>query len=397
MFAKIALRMLLETDPRILFKFSYDLGWKGLLAFNKFKKRLARGENFPAVVFMSITSSCNLNCQGCWVVGSKTRQELSLADIDRVVVASKRQGSHFFGLLGGEPLLHKGLLEIPARHQDCYFQLFTNGTLITPELAAGLRKVGNVTPLISIEGLEKVSDERRGGQKVFERAMEGLDNCTRNRLITGVATSVCRSNFADVVSEEFIDMMIRRKVQYIWYYIYRPVGPAPAPELALSAGQIAQLRRFIVDMRMKKAVMIVDAYWDHEGRGLCPAAAGISHHIGPAGDIEVCPPLQYACENIHDSADIGALFRDSVFLREFRKLAASSGRGCIIMERPDLLKDFLKKMKARNTGGRTDGYDELDEAARFPSHGMEGQEIPEKNMLYRFGKKRWFFGFGAYG
>ena len=54
------------------------------------------------------------------------------------------------------------LLEFLAQHPDCYFQVFTNGQLITDDVAAELRRVGNVSPLISVEGTEIVSDERRG-------------------------------------------------------------------------------------------------------------------------------------------------------------------------------------------------------------------------------------------
>ena len=32
-----------------------------------------------------------------------------------------------------------------------------------------------------------------------------------------------------------------------------------------------------------------------------------------------------------------------------------------------------------------------------PGHDMEGEEIPEQNVFYRLLKKKYFFGFGAYG
>ncbi len=31
------------------------------------------------------------------------------------------------------------------------------------------------------------------------------------------------------------------------------------------------------------------------------------------------------------------------------------------------------------------------------SHNQPGEEIPESSWAYRFAKKHWFFGFGAYG
>ena len=60
--------------------------------------------------------------------------------------------------------------QIFKKHSDCYFQLFTNGTLLTPEVAETLRQCANVTPLISFEGDEQVADVRRGGKDVFQSA-----------------------------------------------------------------------------------------------------------------------------------------------------------------------------------------------------------------------------------
>jgi len=49
------------------------------------------------------------------------------------------------------------------------------------------------------------------------------------------------------------------------------------------------VRQFVVEMRAKKPIMIIDAYYDGEGQALCPAATGLSHHINPWGDVEPCP------------------------------------------------------------------------------------------------------------
>ena len=40
---------------------------------------------------------------------------------------------------------------------------------------------------------------------------------------------------------------------------------------------------------------------------------------------------------------------------------------------------------------------ELAAMAAYPSHHQPGREIPERSLAYRFAKKYWFFGFGAYG
>lgn len=393
----LASRMLRETHPRLLGKFLWTFCWKGMRAVQAYEKRLKRGVHFPAVGFISVTNRCNLSCQGCWVTPTDPPHEIAPATLDRIIRDCKRQGSHFFGILGGEPLLYAPLMETLERHPDCYFQVFTNGMALTDDVAAAMRRLGNVTPLVSIEGNEFVSDERRGGKGVYGRALDALECCRRHRLITGVATSVCRSNIEDLASERFLRELIERGVHYMWYYIYRPAGSMPTPELALSEEQILTLRKFIVEMRCRVPLMILDAYWDHEGRALCPAAVGISHHINPAGDVEPCPPIQFAADNVADTDDLAELFANSAFLQRFRETAAETTRGCILLERPDLLKAFLQKENARDTTMRERGLDELAVMCGQPGHHIPGQEIPEKHWLYRFAKKHWFFGFGTYG
>ncbi len=394
---KLATRFLLEPDPRLILKFMYNFGWKGMLAVRSCQQRLKRGEVFPAFLFLSITNNCNLRCKGCWVRPTSPPAELSLETMDTIIQQCKTKGSYFYGILGGEPLLHPQIFELIAKHPDAYFQIFTNGTRLTQDVARTMRKLGNVTPLLSVEGMESVSDERRGGSDVYQQSMQALAYCRESRLITGVATSVCRSNIDDLVSEAFVRNLVDRGVMYLWYYVYRPVGPEPCPELALTAEQILRLRKFMVEARTKESIALVDAYWDHEGKALCPAATGISHHINPSGDIEPCPPIQFARDSVGTGENLDATLIQSTFLQEFRTLAAKYTRGCVIMDHPNKLSAFMREQQARDTSGRDTGFDELAAIQSCPSHDQPGSEIPEKQLFYRFAKKNWFFGFGAYG
>ena len=397
MIERIAYRLLKQTSPKILWKFAWNFGWKSMRSVNAFKRRLKHGEFFPAFMVISLTNRCNLSCQGCWVSPTDPPRELSLEQVNNVINCCKARGSYFFGLLGGEPLLYKGLLDIIAAHHDCYFQVFTNGLLLTEETAQAMRRLGNVTPLISVEGLEQVSDIRRGGRDVYKRAVSGVAASTGAGLVTGVAASICKSNFKELVNRAFVEDLIRRGVHYLWYYIYRPVGPRPTPELALDKEQIIELRRFIVNLRCEVPLIIVDAYWDKNGKALCPGAVGLSHHINSAGDIEFCPPLQFSKDNIGTGADLPAIIAKSDFLASFRKMAADSTRGCIIMDKPDLMKQFLEQQHAADSSGRRTGYEELSAMQPVSCHHLPDSEIPEKHWAYRFAKKYWFFGFGAYG
>ena len=395
MYFRFAWRLLRETDKRLLWKAAWNAGFKGIRSVQKHKRRQKRGEFFPPFLYISIINSCNLRCQGCWVDVAAKQSKIEVDAMDKLISEAKAMGNSFFGILGGEPFMHPELLEILGRHRDCYFQVFTNGQFITKEVAQQLRKLGNVTPLISVEGNEIISDERRGRLNVYSDTMRGLQNCLDEKVMTGVCTSLCQSNF-DLLCEEWVDKLIEMGVFYTWFHIYRPVGPEASPELSLTPAQQRKARQFVVDMRAKKPIVIIDAYYDGDGQALCPAATGFTHHISPWGDIEPCPIIQLATDSIYDDRSLEDTFNNSEFLRDFRETAAQHTRGCIVLERPDLLESLAEKHGAKDTTARGTTMAEL--------HAMEGRSsqydpdtvIPEKSWAYRLAKRFWFNDYGAY-
>ena len=146
--------------------------------------------------------------------------------------------------------------------------------------------------------------------------------------------------------------------------------------------------------------MIVDAYHDGEGKALCPAATGISHHINPWGDIEPCPIVQFSRESIHATAADPRPLRDkflkSEFLQGFRDLAARTTRGCIVLERPDLLGKLVEAHQAKDSTARHTALAELKAMTVRTSQYDPAAEVPEQNPFYRLAKRLFFNDFGAY-
>lgn len=399
---KAALRIPRECSPRLVWKFMYNFGWKSMRNLSRFEKRqtsTSEEDNpfFPAFVMISVTESCNLACSGCWV-SEGGKKALTPAQLDGIITSAKQQGSFFFGILGGEPLMYKGLLDILEKHSECYFQLFTNGILLTDEVATRLRKMGNVTPLISIEGLKEESDARRGRDDVFERTLAGVRACRKAKLIFGASASICKSNYNDLVNREYIEMMAKEGAHYLWYYLYRPVGADPNTSNALDKEQVLEFRKFIVEQRKDAPLFIIETYWDDQGNALCPAVTGMSHHISPSGALEFCPPIQMAVDFINeDGSDLAELFANSEFLYEFRYEASRGSRGCILLEDPQKMVELLENFEATDTTSRQKVMEEYKKMVPTAGHNQKGQEIPEKNVFYKWVKKKYFFGFGAYG
>jgi MoaA/NifB/PqqE/SkfB family radical SAM enzyme len=396
MLAKLAYRMTTEISPRLAMKAGYLWVFKGMGAMRAYKRRVRRGELFPPFLFLALTDACNLRCHGCWIASDGKPRQLSLEDVNTLIDAGKRQGSYFYTLLGGEPMIYPHLWDIIEGHKDCYFQIITTGMYFDKETAERIRQAGNVTPLISIDGLEQNNDDRRG-QGVFQAAVEGLAELKKNKMLFGIATTVTGKNMEEVLTDEYVRRFVDSGAMYLWYYVYRPVGADPSPEFCVSREQMIELRRRLLKLRHKHPIIIIDTYWDAQGKAVCPAARGMGFHIGPQGSIEPCPPLSFAVETIRDNqGDLFKTINDSQFLRGFQKFVEQHTCGCVILEHPQALVEYIRGASGKDFSGR-DALGEINAGTPRTSHHLPGEEMPEDYWLYRILKKQLFFGMGGYG
>jgi MoaA/NifB/PqqE/SkfB family radical SAM enzyme len=241
-------RLLLETDKRLLWKLAWNMGFKGMLSVQRHKRPLKRGEFFPPFLYVSIINSCNLRCQGCWVDVAAKQETIEPAAFHKLVREAKAMGNVFFGIVGGEPFMHPESARDARRTPTATSRSSPTATSSPTRRRSELRQLGNVTPLISVEGNEIVSDERRGRERrAISKTMEGLQNCLKHKVITGVCTELCQTNISTTCSrEKWLDRLIEMGVMYTWFHVYRPMGPdaepRPVPD-ARAAACVPQVRR----------------------------------------------------------------------------------------------------------------------------------------------------------
>jgi MoaA/NifB/PqqE/SkfB family radical SAM enzyme len=394
MLTKFAFRVVNELDLRLTMKAAYLWVYKGAKAVWAYRRRLRQNQVYPPFMFIALTNTCNLRCHGCWVEKEGTAYYLSDQDMDRLIESGKKQQAFYYTLLGGEPFMHKGIWDIFRRHPDCYFQAITNGMLFTEANARRLKEVGNVTPLISIDGFRQNNDMRRGSG-VFDAADVGMERLRKHGILFGIACTVTGKNMEETMSDAYIEHFIKKGAMYIWYYVYRPVGNEPHTEYCMTSDQIVEMRRRMLRLRRKHPILIVDSYWTADGEAFCPAAMGLGFHVGPQGSIEPCPPLSFAREMVSDNGgDVCKSINESAFLRGFQEFVKDRTKGCVILEHPQELVEFMKRHEARDFSSR-DAYTELASGTPRSSQHLPGREIPEDFWLYRLLKKNVFFGMGA--
>lgn len=391
---RLLYRSLTELSPRILYKAFRLWVWKGGFALSAYKKRLKNGDLFPPFLFFALTNACSLSCRGCWNRWVNP-ESLDPEDVERTIRTCADQSAWFHTFLGGEPLMYPEIWKIIQKHPECYFQIITNAQILDHQAIEKIQKWGNITPLISIDGFARSNDARRG-EGSFRAATDACRELQKKRILYGVATVVNALNFDEVLSEQYVDYFIKTGAMYLWYYIYRPVGSDPAPDLALDADQIVAFRRRLLDLRKKMPIILIDTYWDAKGKAVCPAVKGLGFHIGPKGGIEPCPPLSVCKESLSSGPDLFRTINKSRFLRDFQKFAHSKTEGCVLLEAPTDLARFFREQKVEDqTGGIF--LNELDLSPERTSHHLPGREIPEDFWFYRILKKYLFFGMGAYG
>ncbi len=396
MLMKLGWRFATGLAPSVAMKCAYLYGYKGMKAIRAYKKRLKNDELYPPFMFIALNNTCNLRCQGCWVEKEGKARYLPDTDVDALIETGKRQKAHYYTLLGGEPFLYKGLLDICERHSDCYFQIITNGMFFTEANVARLRKLGNVTPLISIDGMEEQNDMRRGAG-TFKAIDEGLARLKKAGLFYGIATTATGKNMDEVMSDAYVRHFIDRGALYLWYYIYRPAGEESHSEYCMAEEQILEMRRKLLRLRRKHPILLIDTYWTAEGEAFCPAATGLGFHVGPEGSIEPCPPMSFARELVRDNDyDVYKTINDSEYLRGFQKFVKDRTKGCVILEHPQELVSFLQDHEVRDFSTR-DAFSEFNSITPRHSHHNPDVQIPEDYWVYRFLKKQVFFGMGAAG
>ena len=123
-------------------------------------KRLAGKRDktgFPRNIIFEVTHRCNLRCRHCCVVPEPGKKELSTQEVRSVFDQLVEAGCLHVTLTGGEPLMRKDILTLMdyARRIGLFVHLFTNATLVTPQIADTLKEFRLVSLELSLNSLKR--------------------------------------------------------------------------------------------------------------------------------------------------------------------------------------------------------------------------------------------------
>lgn len=249
-----------------------------------------RGRDIPVMMFISITSRCNLACSGCYMKQrpSPAGPELTLNELKSVITQAEHLGISVIAFVGGEPLLRsRDIISLAGSFPHILFTLNTNGTLIDDEMAAALAACENLVPFISLEGFRKETDNRRG-PGAYDRILAACSLMNDRILFFGCAVTVSRNNFSEVFDESFIRTMIGAGARAFIYIQYVPAEPG-TEDLVPTREQRELLIRKMALFNRDYPAFFIGIPGDMEVFGGCLAAGRGFIHVNPIGDLEPCP------------------------------------------------------------------------------------------------------------
>jgi len=278
------------------------------------------GVNPPGLLLISPGKACNLRCTGCYADAGPTAEKLDWAVFDRLVTEAKTLwGARFFAISGGEPLAYrsegKGVLDMAEKHPDCFFLMYTNGTLIDDKLAARLARLGNLTPAISLEGWRERTDARRG-PGVFGQVLVAMDDLRAAGVLFGVSLTPTRDNAEEILSDEFVDFCFEQQgALYGFMFQYMPIGRSFTLDLMPTPRQRAWMWRRSWQVVRERRFFLADFWNSGTACDGCLSAGGHGSggylYVDWNGAVSPCVFVPYSPTNIKDVYARGGTLNDA--------------------------------------------------------------------------------------
>jgi MoaA/NifB/PqqE/SkfB family radical SAM enzyme len=306
------------------------------------------GAHTPLSILISPTMRCNLSCEGCFASEYSPDAELSPELLQDIVDQANEIGIYIFTILGGEPFVRDDVLDLAANNPDSFFQIFTNGTLLTDAAIERLAQIGNAAPMLSIEGDREYTDMRRG-EGVYDLIMQTMDKLREAGVAFGYSATIMRRNYRYVVSPEFVDTLVARGCIVGWNFPYMPIGREPDMNLMLTPAERNEFREGVLKVRETRPLFAIDFWGDAPLTGGCIAAKWYLH-INSEGWVEPCVFAHFATHNIKTASLEDAI--TSPFFAAIRKRQPFNHNllmPCMLIDNPHHSREIVEETGAHPT------------------------------------------------
>ena len=277
---------------------------------------------------------CNYNCRYCYASHDNSNEHiLSFEELVDVIKQAKELGAEKIIILGGEPTIYPFFLNLLdfINSEGLQSEVFTNGSMITPELSKILfeKKVNVVLKLNSLN--PKVMEFLTGRSDSLNNALNAI-RCLKDagypgkNYLLGVSTVLCKQNF-----NEITDLWKWLKDQRItpYFEMITPQGKAKEDgKLLIEPKELENLFKRIADIDLE----LYGNKWEIQP----PLVANkclrnmYSCLIDSYGNVKPCVGVNIECGNIREKKLKNIIKESGLIqdLRNYRKKMRGPCRKC---------------------------------------------------------------------
>ena len=275
------------------------------ISYTQFGEQLyeqALAKRLPLNGSIELTFRCNLRCVHCYCNLPASDQgaineELKTDEVLHIFDQIAEAGCLWLLITGGEPLLRKDLVEIYAYAKEKGFitTLFTNGTLLTQEVADCLADLPPRSVEITLYGATQETYERiTGVPGSFSRCKEGIELLLERGIPLGLKTMAMTLNRDEVFQIKEYAEELGAKFRFDPILNPRLDGTKTPCNFRLSPEEVVSLD-LADEKRVKEWREFCDRFvGPYHSDSLFDCGAGIStFHIDPYGQMSACEMIRF--------------------------------------------------------------------------------------------------------
>jgi len=253
-----------------------------------------------SALMLATSSKCNLDCVECESNAERNDGEATYEQLDYIIHQAKRLNIFHVVIIGkGEPLYdpscRKRIFRLMKTHWDLNFILITNGTTLADSDIAELGNLDNLFTFVSIDGLKKMNDSRRG-KGTYDKIMKTLERMGSRGLFYGFSAMVHRENYRHILSIEFLNKMMEMGCKAGMYLMFLPVRESPNGKMMLNHDEYLEYNMLYNTIRNHIPMPIIDPEIFENDHG-CRAKRGSMIYIdGTTGKVMPCVKARYSPE-----------------------------------------------------------------------------------------------------
>ena len=172
------------------------------------------------VVVWNVTRTCNLRCIHCYsdALNENNPNELSTEAAEEFIDNLAQFKVPVLLFSGGEPLTRSDIFHLInyTKSKGIRPVISTNGTLITKDKARLIKDSGVSYVGVSLDGIGNKNDDFRGVSGAYNRALEGIRNCSEVNQKVGLRFTISKQTYSSL--DQIFDLIEQEEIPRVCFY-----------------------------------------------------------------------------------------------------------------------------------------------------------------------------------